>query len=463
MRSPHLVALLWSLLPTAVAHRTATAHPMPTFGEGEMGLMTRDEFLTARNPEGKYHPSDAYETNLAGRNYSGGFLGEARGRSGETYSFSDPGGEGLVVEVGDKVVAVIYHDTLYHDRKHPASMIPLYYTTTQYGAEPVDLRDRVKRTKEVKYLSDLLVKVNALVKRNRARFPVLLQRLMVKGEPLEIRAESEPEKDKGVTLAILNGTGEEIASASNEWGATLIAVVGEYRGRGLGRILGRIWYEQNPGFESGGFTSSGEENALRIWQGRVQEFLANGWYTALIANHTLTVQRVRDILKGLSDRSRHDPLPLPTPGQSGKGRLNPKDALVLVEEPTFIVYDPAFLTDPDDKYILGYGFFRNSSPAGTFFYTLDYVPGYEKFVTYVGLQMARDMGDTVYVGPGYGDHVDYEGLAHVEILDPTHIALTRDVLPLADMGRLEALRRKPHDRYGQLHDQLYELAEGKWS
>jgi hypothetical protein len=40
-----------------------------------------------------------------------------------------------------------------------------------------------------------------------------------------------------------------VGEALNELGATLISVAQEYRGLGLGKILGKLWYEKNPNYE----------------------------------------------------------------------------------------------------------------------------------------------------------------------------------------------------------------------
>lgn len=444
-----------SVAPGEMGRRANPSHPLPaSFDRNEPGMMTRTEFLHARNPREKYHESNSYDSDLAGLNddllYVGDSRGAGVGKDHQVYR----GRGGHVLRKDGTTVGVVIDGVLYYPHGVRERELPHHFTTRD-GREEFEVRSESR----VKYLDEYVARVRQTTAVNAERYPHVLSRLMVKGEPLVVRAERSPEPDAGVGLAILNASGQRVALASDEWGATLLVVAREYRGRGLGPILGAIWYEHNPSYGSGGFTPSGEGNALRIWEARVGEFLALGWYTALVADGRLSAERVQKILSGLSKGPRPS-LPLPTPSAPVEARQAP--VRVLLNDFGFVIYDASFLTDRDERHVLGRGFFRSAESVGQFLYAIDYDPGYRKLATYLALQMARDSGEPVYVGRGYGDLLELEGLEHVE-RDGDYAKLTRDVLPLKDFARLERALRRPVDPYGEIEQSLWELSESKWS
>jgi len=141
------------------------------------------------------------------------------------------------------------------------------------------------------------------------------------------------------------------------------------------------------------------------------------------------------------------------------GKAKP-ELLFYVEGPTFVVYDARFLEEQDDKYIYGYGFFRDAR-VGTFLFTIDYDRKYRKLVTSVALQMARDAGDLIYDGEGYGDVLELSGLQDVE-RDGDYVRLTKDKMDLGLLSRFERRARSRVDRYGEILTLLLEMAESKW-
>ena len=74
--------------------------------------------------------------------------------------------------------------------------------------------------------------------------------------------------------------------------------------------------------------------------------------------------------------------------------------------------------------------------------------------------MARVEGEPVYIGEGYGDTVEPEGLP-VEV-QGDYLQLTDDVIDLVPLRNLELKRRRAVDRYDEKLVLLYELAERKW-
>lgn len=281
-----------------------------------------------------------------------------------------------------------------------------------------------------------------------------------------MRSEGPLVKDKGITIVILNDQGQVVASATDEWGATLTVVAREYRGKGLGGIILKVWYKWNPSFKSGGFTPQGERAALQVWEDRVREFIERGWYSALVKRGDITKEGVQKILAGLGGRKK------PVPSEKPEGEKEKRGAtLIYGDYPTFVVYNSKFLEKQSKKYIHGYGFFRDSEPVGTFLYTIDYDREHRKLVTAVALHMAREAGDRIYVGEGYGDTVELGDINSFWALEAAgakvkkegdYVYLTRAVPNFRYKIRIEKERRKAKDRYGEIESLLLEKAESKW-
>jgi GNAT superfamily N-acetyltransferase len=447
-----------------VAARCASTTPLPKLTRDEPGLMTLDEYLTHRNPGGKFHSSETYDWSLAQMNRD--YLPERHLGGFSEISVSDTGG-GYVFRKDGEPVGILPTQgsgkgTLFYDWPGLPRRMPVGFSTLRN--ESVDLP--VEREKRVKYLSDVMSLVQPRVEPTGAK-PVILQRIKLKGEPFTVKALGQPGLNKGVTLIITNAEGKTVAQASDEWGATLLVVAKEYRGMGLGKVLGTFWYDQNPSYQSGGFTPQGEQAAVKRWAARVRQFLSNGWYTELLLRGApnLTIRpgelrkRIKAILADLPERSQVESVlpPDETPTQ------RKPQTLVYVDYPTFVVYDAQFLDDPEaedaDEHIHGYGFFRDSPHVGSFLFTLDYDRPYREMVNAVALQMARDEGEPIYVGEGYGDMLEPQGLPVEQEGD--YLTLARDLVPLDALGAKERRIRRQVDPYGKKEVLLMERAESK--
>lgn len=419
----------------------------------EPALMTREEFLDFRNPDGKSHSSEAYETSLAtlnrGRAHHVGTASERRGRIA-VYGDGQVDDDNLIFRdpESDRVIGVLADGVLYRDRFRTP---PEWYQKS-WTHEVVNLRPREVR--EVKYPEQYAKLVDDVVALNRKRLPVLLQRVMIDGEKFEVRAEREPRANRRDTIAFVNADGLVVASGADEWGASLLAVAEEYRGRGLGRAIAALWYEINPESKSGGFTPSGRANAIATWEERVREFLARGWYSQLVRDGVIFKDRVKKILAGLGKRRATSRLPEIAPEVA-------PDLRVFVDPGvSFILYDARFLEEPDEKYIYGYGFLRESDRHGTYFFRIEYEPEYATLATAIGLQLARDAGDAIYVAQTPGDIVEWE-LVPGAVLDDGYVRLTRDVLPLKELAAAERRLRRKVDQYDEICHRLVELADSR--
>lgn len=433
--------------------RRAATTPLPrSFPGSEIGLMTKDELLAFRNPGDKSHSSEAYDTSLMELNEDHGPIVGHVGNGSEAIQIQKRSA-GFELTMEGKLIGIIHAGTAYYDKPWIKRRIPNSVPTFR-GDSHVELG--IEKFRQVKYLSEVVSLVSPTAKNNERNFPVILQRIKVKGENMTVRAETQPALDKGVDLVILNSKGLRVAMASDEWGATLFRVVQEYRGKGLGKILGKYWYEYNPTWQSGGFTPAGEANDIAIWKDRVREFISNGWYSQLIRDGRLTKERLTAILKHVGKRPV---APKEVEDTSVKPTGKP---LVYADDITFVVYDRAFLDEPDEKFIHGFGFFRDNH-LGVVLYRIEYDRPYAKFVTEIALQMVKDNGDRLFNDPGSGADLleDVEQIPGV-VQDGDYLEVTRDLLPLKMLSSVERRTRKPLDPYGEKYNQLLEMAEGKW-
>jgi len=450
MRTSHLrVAARWL---------NAATTPLPaSFAKGEPGLLTVDEYLKFLNPGGKHHPSDAYDFDLVKMNQT--LLSAATVHTeGHEFNFLVPygGGKGWVIERDGAVIAVIHGGKALLAFGVKPEDIPMWASWwDRLPKERAEISAALGHARTVKYPAWSVALVSNVAKRNRAEYTELLQNIRVKGEQMQVRGRP----GKPPAIAILNQRGEIVAEATDEWGASLVVVAREYRGQGLGKVINKFWYARNPEYTSGGFTPAGERLTMRRWESRVLEFAERGWYSELVREGRITPARVKEIMADLSHKPRHPVLPQ-MPKQKSTLR---RETLVHVDQDntTFIIYDSRFLEDHDDKYILGYGFFRSSGSVGTFLFRIEYEQGYKKLATSVALQMARKMGEPVYVGKGYADMLEYEVVPEA-VRDGDYVSLTRDVVPLVRLRNRERVARRPYDRYGEVLTLLHEQADAKW-
>lgn len=471
-----------------LAHRINPTGPlMPS---DSPALMTKQEFIEYQNPQDKYHGPDCYDFDLErlNINYRVKHLEDYRDTQGgifriHTIASSDDAEDGSGVAWGDNytirysddnygpfdLVAVIYGGVLYYNQPRLLHRFPTGYRKGRGRQwESAWIPFHITAKKRVKYLQDFVELMEDTRNKNLQRYPHLLQNIRVAGEPYQIRSTQPLVLDKGITIVITNEKGQVVAQASDEWGATLLVVAQEYRKRRLGEILGKLWGDWNPSYPSGGFTSKGLSSAEAIWESRVRELRAKGGYSLLLRQGRITKDRIKQIFAGLTRPARAISLP-PSPAQAGE--VGSRKIQILIEKdyykgeefwgPAFVIYDEAYLDTLDNNYIYGFGFFRGSDSVGTFLYTIDYEKEFRKLATYIALQIARNNREKIYVGPGYGDLLEFEDLEHVR-REGDYVYLTEDIVDLEALRLLELRSRAGKDSYDQKYYQLIEAAHSKW-
>lgn len=96
--------------------------------------------------------------------------------------------------------------------------------------------------------------------------------------------------------AVDHETGNIVGTAQDEWGALLIVVAKEYRGFGIGEILGQLMRDYVPNYQTGGVTNAGKKNLKNVHSKIVSKAAANGQYSQWVKDGTLTIQQAKQIL-----------------------------------------------------------------------------------------------------------------------------------------------------------------------
>jgi len=127
-----------------------------------------------------------------------------------------------------------------------------------------------------------------------------------------------------------------VGSAQDEWGATLISVLYEYRGMGIGEYLVKLYRHYYPYKSSGGFTESGYKQFQKYYRHLVSQFLQNGVYSDMVKKGEITIEKVNQILKSagnLPQFSKQHKSNLPNI-YNGKGEYS-----LLIDDNFVIIFD----------------------------------------------------------------------------------------------------------------------------
>jgi GNAT superfamily N-acetyltransferase len=134
-------------------------------------------------------------------------------------------------------------------------------------------------------------------------------------------------------FAIFEGE-TRVAMAQDEWGCMLIAVAKEYRGFGLGTLIGKLARTYEPGKTSGGFTPMGARNFARVHREFVRDALTSGLYSRMVRAGQITMDRVKEIVTSAKVQMR------PAKDTIDLSSNSPKDWLLFTDfYGTFILYD----------------------------------------------------------------------------------------------------------------------------
>ena len=418
----------------------------------EPALLTLSAYLHRQNKDGRFHSSTAYDWNLARNQW---MHIDAPPVAFDTYPIRIlPSGFIILMEIDStKVIGYIDNGIAYLSPKGRENKVPFSYR--KFGNERGSIEHT--ETKVVKYPDRI---VAARLKSEQAadnikRYPFVLQHIKLGGQPFEIRSEVEKvTPGKGDALTVFNSDNLVVAQASDEWGATLVHVVQEYRGLGIGPVLTQLWYKYNPKYRSGGFSNAGRNQAAKVWAARVRTFLDNGWYSEMVKTGKMSKEDVRAIIADLKAR--------PVGNVQEQPKSDTPSICIFADDTLFVVFDRAYIKDQDKKHILGYGFIRETEELGIFFYRIDWEPGHEKLVNTTAMQMAYDIGEPVYVGNTHADIMDLSVVPNVTV-ENDRASMSK---PAFDLKHATALTKKilrKEDPMGEIKAGLVEDAEAKWA
>lgn len=287
-----------------------------------------------------------------------------------------------------------------------------------------------------------------------------------------------PSRRYEYTIGVFTDDDGYIGGAQDEWGTMLIHVAREYRGFGLGPILGKIARGFEPGKKSGGFTRAGMNNFIRVHREMVRDYVASGMYSHLVKTGQITAERAKAIIASARLENR--------PGQkinSDLGSNNPSDWLLMVgEHGDFYLYDRklkdiynegdaydhwrekmvkgmVYVEVSDDPRLTGYG--RIKAFGGD-------TPKIKSFMLLLAAAYSQQHGADLMVEP---DDLPFVDQKQMEIVGEPHVragykAATvrlKGAMPFAiGLGMAEERFRKAFDRYGEFKDTVQTLAYGKY-
>lgn len=411
---------------------------IPDIRKNEPALMTVDEYIEFRNKEGTKHPETAYNWNLEKMN---SVIDYFDSYSSHDYIVRTKNKKDFIIFSRDdkeKIIGIIYEKVLYHKKDQPIKKV-----TIKNNKDEIELD--WNKEEIIKYFDELKDKIVNVKEYNEKKNDKVLNRVKLSGESFVLRM------DKYGSLSLLNDKGFVVGVAQNEWGATLVSVASEYRGKGVGDYLLKEWYKLHPDMSSGGYTRSGEKMDRRYWEDRVREFLSNGWYSELIKKGKLKKERFEEITKNIGKRKVKKELVV----DEKESKI-----FVFVEDTQFVIYDSRFYEDQNEDYIYGFGFIRHSQDK-YFFYKLDYERKYAELTTRVGMQLAYDNGYKIYIGRFYGDSVE-EKYVPEAIVEKDYIYLKKPIMDIKKLSKEEKEYRKKHDKFNEMYNSLLETANGKW-
>ena len=163
-------------------------------------------------------------------------------------------------------------------------------------------------------------------------------------------------------------TGMIVGSVQDEWGALLIVVAQEYRGFGLGIILGSLIRKFVPDYASGGLTNSGRNNLYKVYSSLVKSELAKGTYSKLVSANELSTQRAKEIINS-ANLSVKLPPSLEVTHQYENNKQDwvcmhdsDSDGFIIYNRKLILMYNNDDVSDFwKDEFIVGMGFASSSS------------------------------------------------------------------------------------------------------
>lgn len=259
-----------------------------------------------------------------------------------------------------------------------------------------------------------------------------------------------------------------VGGSQNEWGAMLIRVVEEYRGFGLGTMIGKLARSYEPAKSSGGFTPAGFNMFKKVHAEFVRDYMQSGMYSHLVKTGQITPERAKEIISSIGER----------PKKREEKKLDtsdPNDWLLYAEDDNFIIYDKKIKDIIDEEFsywkfkmIKGSIFARESDGYYRILYFGGETEEVKKHLMTLCAIRAKWYDALLVVEP---EDVKYVDESKIELVEENTVkpgyrsslfsykgkAFDTDIL-----GREEERFRKKFDKYDEFHYQILELAYGKY-
>jgi hypothetical protein len=278
-------------------------------------------------------------------------------------------------------------------------------------------------------------------------------------------------RGKEVTVGVFNEDGERVAASQDEWGAMLIRVAQEYRGFGLGPILGKIARTIEPLKPSGGFTYAGRKNFIKTHREMVRDALKSGLYTKLVRQGKMSVERVKEIVDSAK-------LSVRQPAAKGDYSSTPKDWVLYVGDSDFILYDRKLKDMIDEvghwsywteKMVKGLVLVREPREGQAI--VVRFGGDTDKIKTLMiscamsyckneGIAFNIDPEDRKYVDPKYG--AVSEESHYLTGFERYTVTISDDIPNFAAWAPIERQFRKSFDQYGEFKNSMMEIAYSKF-
>ncbi len=261
-----------------------------------------------------------------------------------------------------------------------------------------------------------------------------------------------------------------VAYTADEWGCMLVVVAKEFRGWGFGPIILKMAREIEPGKTSGGFTSAGRYNIMKVYRQFVDDYLRTGMYSFLVRSGQLKADRAKAIIQ--SAQAAYQKPKVAPAQQYNLNSNNPSDWLLYVGEAgDFILYDRKLkdlldkgVIDSDefrhwvDEMIIGavYASGRNYNHVHQFGAKSEQI---KMFMMRLALTEVSRHGETLVFTEELRPYVTQRG---VEIINQNEARLVSDPIAYEAMTQAERQFRKSFDRHDEFRYRLLELAYGKY-
>lgn len=274
-----------------------------------------------------------------------------------------------------------------------------------------------------------------------------------------------------VTVGVFNEDGERVAASQDEWGAMLIRVAKEYRGFGLGPILGKIARTLEPKKPSGGFTPAGRKNFIKVYREMVRDALKDGLYAKMVRSGEMTVERAKEIIASANLSTREAP-------KTGDYSSTPKDWKLYVGDADFVLYDRKLKDMIDEVGHWSYwtekmlkGIVLVREPKTNQAILVQFGGDTDKIKTFMmtcamsyckkeGMDFHVDPEDRKYVDPKYGKIAEKSN--YITGYERYLVTISDDLEDMTKLAPVERQFRRSFDKHDEFKNSMLELAYAKF-